>query len=67
MAEIQLGAAYSFAPTAFIDNHASGRPSKQIETPQRVTGRITYINRAHRFFVATFEVNGCTMNESFKF
>lgn len=67
MASIQLGAACSFVPTAFIDIHTSGRPSKQKETPRRVTGRVTYINRAHRFFVATFEVNSCTLNESFKF
>lgn len=67
MADIQLGSACSFVPTAFIDVRTPGRPSKQIETPRRVTGRVTYINRAHRFFMATFEVNGCTLNESFKF
>ena len=71
MADIQLGAAYTFVPTAFIDaapgQLAPGRSSKQKDTPRRVTGRITYINLAHRFFVATFEVNGCTLNESFKF
>ena len=67
MANIQLGAACSFTPTAFIDIHTPGRPSKQTETPRRVTGRVTYINWAHRFFVATFKVNGCTLNESFKF
>ena len=67
MADIQLGAAYSFVPTAFIDVHTPGRPSKQSEIPRRVMGRVTYINRAHRFFTATFEVSGCTMHESFKF
>ena len=66
MADIQLGATHSFIPTAFIDG-ALGQPSKQKETPRRVTGRVTYINWAHRFFVATYEVNGCTLNESFKF
>ena len=66
MADIQLGAAYSFVPTAFIDVVA-GWPSKHKETPRRVTGRVTYINWAHRFFVVTFDVNGCTLNESFKF
>lgn len=67
MTNIQLGVSYSFVPTAFIDSHTPGRPSKQKEIPRKVTGRITYINRAHRFFVATFDVNGCALNESFKF
>ena len=67
MADIQLGMACSFVPTAFIDIHTPGRPTKQNETPRRVTGRVTYINRAHRFFVASFLVSGCTLNESFKF
>ena len=67
MADIHLGAAYSFVPSAFIDIHAPGRPSKQKEIPRKVTGRVTYINQTHRFFVATFEVNGYVLNESFKF
>lgn len=45
MANIQLGMACSFAPTAFIDV-ASGRSTKQKKVPRRVTGRVTYINRA---------------------
>ena len=67
MADIQLGASYSFVPEAFIDVHTPSRPSKQKEIPRKVTGRVTYINRAHRFFVTAFEVNGCTLSESFKF
>lgn len=67
MADIQLGASYSFVPEAFIDIHTPSRPSKQKEIPQKVTGRVICINRAHRFFVAAFEVNGCALSDSFKF
>lgn len=67
MADIQLGASYSFVPEAFIDVHTPGRPSKQKEFPRKATGCVTYINRAHRFFIVTFVVNGCTLNEGFKF
>lgn len=66
MADIQLGAPYSFVPSAFIGER-SGSLLGQKEAPRKVSGRITYINWAHRFFTVTAEVNGCTLHESFKF
>ena len=33
----------------------------------QVTGRITYINRRHRYYTVTFEVDGYPLTESFKF
>ena len=67
MADIQLGTAYSFVPTAFIDIHTPGRQSKQKEISWKVMGRVIYVNRTHGFFMVAFEVNGCALNESFKF
>ena len=66
MAGIQLGAAFSFVPSAFI-GEGSGMLPGQKEIPRKVTGRVTYINRVHRHFTVTAKVNGCTLNESFKF
>lgn len=66
MDEIKLGAAYSFMPEAFINYQDGPLPGGQA-VPRRVTGRITYINHAHRYFRVTYEVNGVTLSESFKF
>lgn len=41
-------------------------PGKK-ELPRSVTGRICYINRAHRFFQVAYEINGYHLTESFKF
>lgn len=66
MQGIQIGAAYSFIPTAFIGEKAGTLPGKK-EIPRRVTGRIVYINAPHRFFTVAYEVNGYTLRESIKF
>lgn len=34
---------------------------------KKLNGRITYINRKHRFFSVTYEQFGKTLTESFKF
>lgn len=66
MAGIQLGAPYTFVPSAFIGER-SGSLLGQKEAPRKLSGRITYINWAHRYFTVTAEVNDCTLRESFKF
>lgn len=66
MADIHLGATYTFVPSAFIGERA-GALFGQKEVPRKVSGRITYINWAHRFFTVTAEVNGSTLRECFKF
>lgn len=66
MAGIQLGATYTFVPSAFI-GEGSGVLPGQKAAPRKVSGRITYINWAHRYFTVTAEVNGSDLRESFKF
>ena len=46
---IQLGASYRFVPSAFVGEKSGTLPGKK-ELPRSVTGRICYINQAHRFF-----------------
>ena len=66
MAGIQLGAPYTFVPSAFFGERFGG-PLGQKALSRKVSGRITYINWAHRYFTATAEVNGSTLRECFKF
>ena len=72
MVHVQLGEAFTFVPHAFTGEQAP-RPDRDAKAdrgqimPRRVTGRIAYINRAHRFFMVTVEVCGHTLRECFKF
>lgn len=63
---IQIGAPYRFVPSAFVGEKSGVLPGKK-ELPRSVTGRICYINRAHRFFQVAYEVNGYHLTECFKF
>lgn len=66
MDNIKIGAPYRFVPSAFMGEKSGALPGKK-ELPRQVTGLITYINQAHRYFVVPFEVNGYHLAESFKF
>lgn len=65
-----LGAAYAFEPNMLKFNiPAPGRKSrKKDDKPnETITGRITYINEAHRYFLVTAELDHMVIKESFKF
>lgn len=66
MPDIRIGAAYSFTPAAFVGEHTGTLPGKK-KLPREVTGRIIYINEAHRYFTVAYEVNGYRLHESIKF
>lgn len=54
---------YTWTPRAF--EGASGICS--FEKLARVSGRVVYINEAHRYFTVEAEAHGFKLRESFKF
>lgn len=60
---MNIGDTYSWKPAAF--EGASGICS--FEKLARVSGRVVYINEAHRYFTAEADINGQKLGESFKF
>lgn len=62
----RLGAAYHFTPAAFLGENAGGFPERS-KIPRSVTGRIIYINWAHRYFTVAYEVHGYELKEGIKF
>lgn len=66
MQKPHIGDPYRFTPSGFTGESA-GRTLGGQEVPRAVTGRIVYINQAHRFFTVAFTVNGVELKESFKF
>ena len=64
----EIGQRISFVPSAFTECKPTnaGRPVT-VNIPHKITGVIDYINSAHRWFRARFEVHGKTMYEGFKF
>lgn len=66
MEAIRIGAPYRFVPAAFTGEKSGKIPGGK-EVPRSVNGKITYINREHRFFQVTFEVNGYILHECIKF
>lgn len=61
----EIGMPYRFEPTA--DAAVYKLDCRDEKRRLQVTGRIVYINRAHRFFTAEYELNGYRLKESFKF
>ena len=66
MADIQLGATYTFVPSAFI-SESSGGLLGQKALPREVSGVISFINWTHRFFTVTADGYCGHLRESFKF
>lgn len=60
---MNIGDTYSWTPAAF--EGASGICN--IKRLARVSGRVVYINEAHRYFTAEAELHGIKLRESFKF
>lgn len=60
---MNIGDTYTWTPSAF--EGASGICS--IKKLARVSGRVVYINEAHRYFTAEADINGKKLRESFKF
>lgn len=60
---MNIGDTYSWTPAAF--EGASGICN--IKRLARVSGRVVYINEAHRYFTAEAEINGNKLRERFKF
>lgn len=61
-----LGAPYTFTPAAFLQEKSAVLPGQQ-PVPRTVTGTITYINWAHRWFLVTYKVNGIELRQGIKF
>lgn len=60
---MRIGYTYTWTPAAF--EGASGICN--IKRLARVSGRVVYINEAHRDFTAEADINGKKLRESFKF
>ena len=63
-AQAVIGETVRFRPTVFM------RPSEQGQTPgieYELTGRVTYVNAAHRYFAVEAPCHGYTIRECFKF
>lgn len=56
----EVGDAVSFIPAAFIRY-------RDAETALRLSGRVVYINAAHRFYTVEADCNGYKIRESFIF
>lgn len=62
----EIGEKIRFRPRAFAEG--LGIADRDIDDRRgMVTGRVTYINRAHRFYCVAFEAGETTMHECFKF
>ena len=62
----KIGDKYTFIPEAFIGEASGFLPGRQA-IPRRVTGTVTYINEAHRWFLVEYWVHGFHLSESFKY
>lgn len=62
--QMTTGDTYTWIPSAF-----EGRDGimAAVNRVYSVSGRVVYINEAHRFFMAEAEVNGFKIRECFKF
>ena len=63
---MELGQRVHFVPHAFL-SEKSGTGLGTHPVPRAVTGVISYINGAHRYYTVTYSVHGMRMLESFKF
>lgn len=62
---MQIGDKITFTPSAFASESAGAMPGQK-PVPRQVKGRVCYINRKHRYFMAEAMVNGQIIRESFK-
>lgn len=64
---MQIGDKVRFIPSGFgAEQTKSPLPGKKDPPPRYVTGKVVYINLAHRYYTAEYEVFGITLRESFK-
>lgn len=61
-----IGEPWSWTPCAYETQFEEQDP-RSIRKKNSVTGKIVYINEAHRYFTAEAEVYGYKLRESFKF
>lgn len=61
-----IGEPWSWTPCAYEVQYGE-QDSRSIREKNCVTGKIVYINRAHRYFIAEAEVYGYKLREGFKF
>ena len=62
----RIGSKVTFIPAAFT----AGTGSKGlggVEVPRKVTGKVTFVNRPHRFYVVEYKIDEGIMRECFKF
>lgn len=61
---MNIGDTYTWAPAAFEGLTGIERENGKVRS---VSGRIVYINEAHRYYTAEAECNGYKLRESFKY
>jgi hypothetical protein len=64
---IKLGMEVRFTPAAFFGENSAQREGTPMQIPRQVTGKISYINEAHRYYTVDYEIYGVKLRESFKF
>ena len=52
---------------SFYDPKGSKKPQRDTGGMKTVSARFTYINQAHRYFLAKYKVPGGILRECFKF
>ena len=62
---MQIGDKITFRPTAFFDAAHGWRVGTD-DVPLYVTGRVIYINEAHRVYTVEGECHGHVIRESYK-
>ena len=60
-----IGDKISFIPSAFMVSNTPGRALHGM--PRKVKATVTYVNEAHHWFRATYDIWGQQMHECFKF
>lgn len=63
----KVGDKISFVPSAFFQQQPPHAGHRLQEVPHRVKATICYVNEAHNWFRAAFEIFGQTQYECFKF
>ena len=63
---MQVGEKKTFRPAAFLDESGPAQGSmRKMVIPRLVTGVVTWVHRAGRYYVVTYVVNGHQLRECF--
>lgn len=61
---MRIGEKKTFRPAAFLDERGP-EPEGKLIVPRMVTGVVTWVHPAGRYYVVTYEVNGHRLREAF--